>query len=89
MCKLNITDKVYNICKELLIYIEQNKILETHNPLSRVSSVIFYISNILNLSINKLSITKVCNISEVTINKCYNKLLKINNELNDIIENYD
>ena len=87
--KLNITDKVYNICKELLIYIEQNKILETHNPLSRVSSVIFYMSNVLNLSINKLSITKVCNISEVTINKCYNKLLKINNELNEIIENYD
>jgi transcription initiation factor TFIIIB Brf1 subunit/transcription initiation factor TFIIB len=87
--KLNITDKVYNICKELLIYIEQNNILETHNPLSRVSSVIFYMSNILNLSINKLSITKVCNISEVTINKCYNKLLKINKELNDIIERYD
>ena len=87
--KLKITDKVYAICKELLIYIEQNNILETHNPLSRVSSIIFYISNVLNLSINKLSITKVCNISEVTINKCYNKLLKINKELNDIIEQYN
>lgn len=87
--KLKITDRIYGICKQLLIYIEQNNILETHNPLSRVSSVIFYISNILGLSINKLSITKVCNISEVTINKCYNKLLKINKELNDIIEQYN
>jgi transcription initiation factor TFIIB len=87
--KLSISDKIYNVCKELLIYIERNNILETHNPLSRVSSVIYYISNILNLSINKLSITKVCNISEVTINKCYNKLLKINKELNDIIERCD
>jgi transcription initiation factor TFIIB len=87
--KLNITDKVYMVCKEIIIYIENNKVLETHNPLSRVSSVIFYVSTVLNLSINKLSITKVCNISEVTINKCYNKLLRINKELNDIIENFD
>ena len=87
--KLNISDKIYMICKEILLYIEKNNILETHNPLSRVSSVIFYVSNNLNLSINKTSITKVCNISEVTINKCYNKLNKYNSQLLQIIDDYD
>ena len=83
--KLGITDKIYNICKDILVFIEQNNILETHNPLSRVSSVIFYVSNQLNLNINKNKITQVCNISEVTINKCYHKLVKFNKDFYDII----
>lgn len=87
--KLNITNRIYDVCKEVLIYIETNKILETHNPLSRVSSVIYFVSQQMNININKTNITRVCNISEVTINKCYHKLLKYHVELFEIIVSYN
>jgi transcription initiation factor TFIIIB Brf1 subunit/transcription initiation factor TFIIB len=75
-CKLNLEDKSYTMAQEICDMIDKNKILEKHNPVSRISTVVYLVSLISNLQINKHQISLACNVSEVTINKCYKKLNK-------------
>ena len=82
--ELNLSEDVIKICRELCDYVENEELLIKHIPLSRTAGCIYFVCCYLNININKNDITKICSISEVTINKCYNKLLKIKD---DIIEN--
>jgi hypothetical protein len=68
----------------MLMYIENKKYLEKHTPLSRTSTIIYYIIERLNIPINKNNILQTCEISQVTINKCYQKLMKYKSELENI-----
>lgn len=88
--KLNVSDDIYQICKEVSEYIESEDHLTKHIPLSRTAGCIYFTYQMLNIDIDKNSITNVCNVSEVTINKCYQKLLKINAEIieNTSLSNY-
>jgi len=79
--QLKISNEIYELCKEVCIYIEDNNHLIKHIPLSRTAGCVFFTTEFLNLSINKSDITNVCSISEVTINKCYQKLLKIKDDI--------
>jgi len=73
-CKLGLEDKSYIMAQEICDMIDKNKILEKHNPVSRISTVVYLVSLISNLQITKHQILLACNVSEVTINKCYKKL---------------
>ena len=73
---LGLDDKIYNITKQILLIVEENKYLERHNPLSRTASVMYYVIDNLKLKIDKNSIVQTCSISDVTITKCYQKLIK-------------
>ena len=89
--RLNFSNDIFNICKNVCEYIEEEDILIKHIPLSRTAGIIFFTCNCLNITVDKQLITNICNISEVTINKCHQKLLKIapdiikNTKLNDYI----
>lgn len=78
--KLNIIEndmkKINKICK---IAIENNLICE-NTPPSIAAGCIFYHVKKDNSSLSKKDISNICNISEVTINKCAKKL-EINEEL--------
>lgn len=82
--RLNFSNDIFNICKNVCEYIEKEDILIKHIPLSRTAGIIFFTCNCLNITVDKQLITNICNISEVTINKCHQKLLKISPQ---IIEN--
>lgn len=81
---LNLDDKVFNACKKILIYIEKENYLDKHNPLSKLSAIIYYVGERLNVNVNKHSIMRICGVSDVTINKCYQKLMKNKDILNKI-----
>lgn len=82
--KLNLSDDIFNICKNVCEYVEKEDILVKHIPLSRTAGTIYFTCNCLNITVDKHSITSICNISEVTINKCHQKLQK---SLSLIIQN--
>lgn len=86
---LGLDDRVYEICKNILIKIEVEKHLERHNPLSRTASVIYYVVEKLDLKINKFSIVQTCEISDVTITKCYHKIAKYKNLFTQFFEMYE
>lgn len=79
--KLNLNEDIYDICSDICRYIEEEDYLVKHIPLSRTAGAIYFCCQCLNFDIDKQSITSVCNVSEVTINKCYQKLLKIRDQI--------
>jgi transcription initiation factor TFIIIB Brf1 subunit/transcription initiation factor TFIIB len=84
-CVLGLDEKIFEACRTILIHVENEKYLDKHTPLSRTSAVIFYLNERLKLNINKYLILQTCEISEVTINKCYQKLMKFKKELEKIV----
>lgn len=83
---LNINDGLYNMCYILISFIEENKILDTHNPLSRIAATLYFIIDRYKIDINKDNIISICDVSDVTINKCCNKLSKYETEIIDLFE---
>lgn len=85
---LEINDMVYDMCYTLISYIEEKKILDTHNPLSRIAATLYYIIDKYKINIDKDKIISTCDVSDVTINKCCNKLVKYENEINELFEQF-
>jgi len=84
----NLSMSIYDInkCKELVKFIEDNEIMNDNSPTSSAAGILYYYSIIKNLGYTKKKFAKACNVSEVTIVKCY----KIINNYNDfIIKNID
>jgi transcription initiation factor TFIIIB Brf1 subunit/transcription initiation factor TFIIB len=81
---LGLDDKVYQAGKKILEHVETNNYLDKHNPLSRIASILFYVIDRLQIKINKYQIIQTCNVSQVTIDKCYIKLMKYRTVLNKI-----
>ena len=61
--------------------IEKNNLIPENTPHSIAAGIIYFISDICNLNINKKSISSISEISEVTINKCFKKLENKQEEL--------
>ena len=74
--KLGFTDKITSLCDNILKEVEKTKYLSRHSPQSRVSGVIFYISEMMELKVPKKQISDVCDVSIVTVTNCYKKLLE-------------
>lgn len=66
-------------------YLSNDDIVSNHQPVSIAAGIILLISKIYNLDINKKKISATLNISEVTINKIYNKIN--NQQVKEIIIN--
>ena len=84
----NLSMSIYDInkCKELVKFIEDNEIMNDNSPTSSAAGILYYYSIIKNLGYTKKKFAKACNVSEVTIVKCY----KIINNYNVfIIKNID
>ena len=81
---MKLSNEIVGLCEEVCNYIESEDYLITHIPLSRTAGCIYFTCVFLNVLVDKNKITEICSISEVTINKCYQKLMKIKD---DIIKN--
>lgn len=82
-CNLNIEEKYINLCIIIINKADEYSIVSENAPPSIAAGTIFLVSNLCNLKINKKDISKLCDISEVTINKCYKKLDKYKKHLLD------
>jgi len=77
--KLNISNKDSENIKNISKKIEEKNIINDIRPDSFASGCILYYCIINNINCNKTDISKFSKISEVTINKCYKKILSIYN----------
>lgn len=82
--KMDIQEQLYEICSSVCEYVEKERILVKHVPMSITAGVIIYTTNLLNIDINKNKLKIICSSSDVTINKCCNRLDKFKT---DIINN--
>ena len=73
---LNIEDKYTELCKSVINKADEYSVVSENAPPSIAAGVIYLVSNLCNINIQKKEISASCDISEVTINKCYKKLNK-------------
>jgi transcription initiation factor TFIIIB Brf1 subunit/transcription initiation factor TFIIB len=61
--------------------ITRGNIMPENTPHSIAAGVVYFIAQICKLNISKRDVKNVSEISEVTINKCFKKLEKVQDEL--------
>jgi transcription initiation factor TFIIB len=90
-CNLNIEEKYVDLCIYIIDKADEYSIVSENAPPSIAVGTIFLVSNLCLLKITKKDISKECDISEVTINKCYKKLEKYKKYLldQDIMKKYN
>jgi transcription initiation factor TFIIIB Brf1 subunit/transcription initiation factor TFIIB len=79
--KLNINNELTKLCKFISMKIEKQNIMPENTPHSIAAGVVYFIAQICKLNVSKRDVKNVSEISEVTINKCYKKLEKIQGDL--------
>jgi len=73
--KLNRPD-IIDTCLFVIAKANEYSIVAENAPPSIAAGVIYLVSDVSSVKVSKKQIAKVCEISEVTINKCYKKLSK-------------
>lgn len=79
--KLNMNKELTKLCQFIAIKIEKQNMIPENTPHSVAAGIIYFIGELCNVSISKKDVNKVSEISEVTINKCYKKLLTLKDDL--------
>ena len=79
--KLNINNELTKVCQFISMKIEKMNIMSENTPPSIAAGIIYFISQICKLNISKRDVKNVSEKSEVTINKCYKKLEKLQDDL--------
>ena len=74
------------LCIYIIDKADEYSIVSENAPPSIAVGTIFLVSNLCSLKITKKEISKECDISEVTINKCYKKLESVP-EIIDYLKN--
>tara|TARA_Y100000741_G_C18224401_1_gene547207 strand:- start:681 stop:1448 length:768 start_codon:yes stop_codon:yes gene_type:complete len=83
--KLNMNDELILLAKFICDKISENDYMLDNAPHSVAAGIIYFISELCNINITKQDIYKASKISEVTINKCYNRILLINKKKNKLV----
>ena len=79
--KLNIGKEIMDICIHVCEKAEEYSLVSENTPPSIAAGSIFLVCSLLGIEIIKKKISTICKISEVTISKCYKKLLKYHEHL--------
>jgi transcription initiation factor TFIIB len=72
--KLNINTELTRLCSFIAKCVDNKNLMPAHTPNAICSGIIYMVSQVCGLNVNKGDIRAVTEISEVTINKCYKSL---------------
>ena len=73
---LNLEHEILDVCKNVCKQIEKYDLVSENTPTSKAAGSIYLVSYLFNLDLNKRDISTVCMTSEVTISKCFTKLIE-------------
>jgi transcription initiation factor TFIIB len=79
--KLNINKELTKVCMFIAMRIEKNNLMPENTPHSVAAGIVYFIGQLCNLNMSKADVKNISEISEVTINKCFKKLEKIEETL--------
>ena len=79
--RLSIGNEIYDVCIYVCKQAEKYSLVSENTPPSVAAGCIYLVCTLLNINVSKKDISVSCKISEVTISKCYKKLLKYHNHL--------
>lgn len=79
--RLGINSELTKLCKFIAMRIQKKNLVPEKMPLSIAVGIVYFVAQECNLGISKKEIRDISDISEVTINKCYKKLVGVREEL--------
>ena len=79
--KLNINKELTHIGQFISMKIEKLNLMPENTPHSIAAGIVYFIAQVFHLNVTKKDVKIISEISEVTINKCFKKLEKIQGEL--------
>lgn len=79
--RLNINIELTKVCKFIALRIHQNNLIPENTPHSIAAGIIYFIAQSCNVNITKKEVSVISEISEVTINKCYKKMIDMSQNL--------
>lgn len=79
--RLNINAELTKVCKFIAVRIHTNNLIPENTPHSIAAGIIYFIAQSCNVNITKREVSIISEISEVTINKCFKKMVEISNNL--------
>ena len=74
--KLNLEYDQIQECKEIARKLDELDVISENAPTSIAAGTLFLYTTVKGISITKAQLSKACDVSEVTITKCYKRLLK-------------
>lgn len=77
--RLNMNYEHIMECKQFANVLEENDIITENSPTSIAAGIIYYFTTVKQLDLNKKQIAEACEVSEVTITKCFKRLQKMKN----------
>jgi len=88
--RLNMNSELIMLCKFVSKKVEQMGLINDNTPHSIAAGIVYFVAQTCNMQTTKTDIKTVCNVSEVTINKCYKKLEAIKGQIipSCILEKY-
>lgn len=72
---LNLEGGINELCKHVCQKIEEHDLVSENTPTSKAAGSIYLVSYLFNFNISKKEISQICLTSEVTISKCFTKLI--------------
>ena len=72
--KLSLNNELTMLASFIAKKIENNSMINDNTPHAVAAGIVYFISMNCNLNIGKLVISQICNVSEVTIIKCFKKM---------------
>ena len=82
---LNIDKNYFSKIILLNFWINHNNLLNEHIPISKYACIFYIISKVFKLNLTKKNISNVCNVSNVTILKCYSKIEDYESHIIDLL----
>jgi transcription initiation factor TFIIB len=79
--RLNMNFELTKLCKFIAMRIERKNLIPEKMPLSIAVGIVYFVAHECNQPISKKDIHDVSEISEVTISKCYKKLVEVRDQL--------
>jgi transcription initiation factor TFIIIB Brf1 subunit/transcription initiation factor TFIIB len=86
--KLNVNQELTFVAKFIANKVERENIIDDNTPHAIAGGIIHYIAFKCNLPITKTDIKLISGVSEVTINKCFKKLVLLNLIPSVVLEKY-
>ena len=78
--KLGLNKEITMVCLFVAKRIQDANKIPENTPHSVAAGIIYFVAQTCNLNISKRNVNTISEISEVTINKCYKKLVKIHED---------
>lgn len=86
LVELNVESIYFNDVFKINEWVLKNNVLISHIPKSRYACLIYLLDQIYELGMDKSVIIRACDTSNVTVNKCFNKIVPFYNDIKQLLE---